>query len=643
MAVPFAIVHHANQYLITNGYENRHGLRATLGSVESKSGLAWILELHRIHQTPLNLHVSGTLLEAIAWHQPAFLHTLKELCNSGLIEIVGSCYAQNIMRFFGYDHNLKQLNEELQLYQAHLGLDPTLVRVFWPPERVWDTERMAAVLSDPRLLNKGYQYTLVDDRLLLPVGGFHSPRRKYDREQAWDPQLFRMVRIERGQGLVALPIAYHLRQNIPPVEPCQLRCVQDQLQWLSSLEPAAPAGDLIAIYGDDMEKAAGLGSWNRNGPRGFEALLQWINENPWIEPVRLTDWCSARRIAEPWPLEVGTFLELANHFAAGEGYEKWYFDPQWDRYRQYFSWAESRVNELSLCGADAALIELAEKHLLASSWESAWHTPGEGPFGSPEASGHPSPWIKALASHSRHASVIAEAACWMKHKDDAAHAGLCDIDADGEDELVVKNDKLFAVISPRWGGRLVALFLIEGPRGKMLIGNPCDDWNWMEELNRYMEVPPNHPGALTDVGFQHDIYKPGIAISSGSKIEVALQNKQPHSNARDLKKTITLEAGESALRVEYALPETLRLCAVEFGLSPDYLCLLRCGRALLRESQAADGFCASAAGTSVSVRTLQGTPGEWSRPYRDEFGHVSCARFTTPARQFQIAIGVEST
>lgn len=176
-----------------------------------------------------------------------------------------------------------------------------------------------------------------------------------------------------------------------------------------------------------------------------------------------------------------------------------------------------------------------------------------------------------------------------------------------------------------------------------MIGNPCDDWNWMEELNRYMEVPPNHPGALTDVGFQHDIYKPGIAISSGSKIEVALQNKQPHSNARDLKKTITLEAGESALRVEYALPETLRLCAVEFGLSPDYLCLLRCGRALLRESQAADGFCASAAGTSVSVRTLQGTPGEWSRPYRDEFGHVSCARFTTPARQFQIAIGVEST
>ena len=50
------------------------------------------------------------------------------------------------MRFFGYEHNLRQLNEQLLLYKIHLHIDPAEVKVFWPPERVWDTERMAPVL-----------------------------------------------------------------------------------------------------------------------------------------------------------------------------------------------------------------------------------------------------------------------------------------------------------------------------------------------------------------------------------------------------------------------------------------------------------------------------------------------------------------
>src|SRR6185312_13186917 len=175
MSIAFAFVHHANQYLITEGYDNRHGLRAAVGSVEGKSGFAWILELHRRYNIPANLHLSGTLLEAIAWHEPDFLLFVRDLFDAGLIEIVGSCYAQNIMRFFSYEHNIKQLNEELLLYRIHLGINPESIKVFWPPERVWDTARMAPVLKDSRLLNHGYQYVLLDDRVLLPGNGPSSP------------------------------------------------------------------------------------------------------------------------------------------------------------------------------------------------------------------------------------------------------------------------------------------------------------------------------------------------------------------------------------------------------------------------------------------------------------------------------------
>jgi hypothetical protein len=643
MGIPFVFVHHANQYLITEGYDNRHGLRAAIGSVESKSGFAWVLELHRRYGIPANLHLSGTLLEAIAWHQPDFLLWVRELFESGLIGLVGSCYAQNIMRFFGYEHNLKQLNEELHLYEIHLGIDPEKVKAFWPPERVWDTTRMAPVLKDSRLLNHGYEYILLDDRLLLPGNGPCSPRKVYDRKPRRDEELYQACAVENGHGLIALPIASHLRLNIPPSDESQFRKFRQHCGWLTTLDGDSLHSSLIAVYGDDMEKAAGVGAWNKNAPQEFERVLRWISETPSIRPFRICDWAAIAKPAGMRPIEVGTFLELANHFAAGEGYEKWFFDPQWDRYREYFSWAERRVEQFSLSGADAALIDLAEKHLFASSWESAWHTPPEGPFGDPDCYGQPSPWIKALGSHSRHATVIGEAAHWATHHDGEAHAKLYDIDADGEEELVLKNDKLFAVISPRWGGRLVALFNIEGPLGNMVIGNPSDDWNWMQELNRFMDVPPNHPGALTDVGFEHDAYGARIHCACGTTVDVELENVEERSVACGLTKRIHLSHGEGRLDVCYAVPESVAAMSVDFALSPDYLNLLRYGRTLLIPFEKGGMRGWSANSTAVWVREEEGGPLTWSLLFPDYTGHKASLRISTLNRKFAISIGVSNT
>jgi Glycosyl hydrolase family 57 len=640
MGIAFAFVHHANQYLITEGYDNRHGLRVAIGSIESKSGFAWVLELHRRYGIPANLHLSGTLLEAIAWHQPDFLLWVRELLEVGLIGLVGSCYAQNIMRFFSYEHNLKQLNEELHLYKIHLGIDPEVVKVFWPPERVWDTTRMAPVLRDSRLLNHGYEYILLDDRLLLPGNGSGSLRKIYDGKPRRDEELYQACAVQDGHGLIALPIASHLRLNIPPADESQFNELRQHTRWLTTLDGDSRHGALIAVYGDDMEKAAGVGAWNKNAPEQFERVLRSIAETPSIRPLRICDWAAIAKPAAARPIDVGTFFELANHFAAGEGYEKWFFDPQWDRYREYFSWSERRVEQFSLSGADPALIDLAEKHLIASSWESAWHTPPEGPFGDPDYCGQPSPWIQALGSHSRHAAVIGEAAHWATHHDEQAHAKLCDIDADGEDELVLKNDKLFAVISPRWGGRLVALFNLEGPLGNMVIGNPSDDWNWMQELNRFMDVPPNHPGALSDLGFEHNTYRASIHCACGATVDIELENVEEGSMARGLTKRIHLSHGESRLEVRYAVPESVGAITVDFALSPDYLNLLRYGRALLTPFERGGLRGWSANSTAVWVRGGEGGPLSWSRPFGDDTGHKASLRISTFSKKFAISIGV---
>lgn len=640
MGFPFVFVHHANQYLITEGYENRHGLREALGGIESRSGFAWILELHRRYNIPASLHLSGTLIEAIAWHQPDFLRQVRELIDSGSIEIIGSCYAQNIMRFFSYEHNLRQLNEELHLYRFHLGIKPETVKVFWPPERVWDTPRMAPVLNDSRLLNGGYRFVLLDDRVLLPMKGSESPRKIYDREPRRDAQLYAACPVEDGHGLIALPIATELRLNIPPGNADQFTQLRELSQWLSSLDDNLNTSAAIAIYGDDMEKSAGLGPWDKNAPAQFEAVLRWIGESADIRPLRICDWALTSQPSRPRAIDVGTFLELANHCAAGEGYEKWFFDPQWDRYRRYFSWADQKVEQCSLSGGDPALIDLAQKHLLASSWESAWHTPSEGPFGDPNAHGEPSPWIQALGSHSRHAAVIAEAAYWATHHDERAHAVVHDIDGDGEKELILKNDKLFAVITPRWGGRLVALFSIEGPHGKMVIGNPSDDWNWMEDLNRFMEVPANHPGALTDLGMEHDAYDLQINAGDGPCVEVELQNSEERSRGYGLVKRLRLAQGEARIEVSYVLPEFLDAISVDFALSPDYLNLLRQGRELLKPFMDRDARGCSADSTAVWIREEKCTGLSWCEPFPDEAGHKATFRATSSSRTFSVSIGV---
>jgi hypothetical protein len=507
---------------------------------------------------------------------------------------------------------------------------------------VWDTPRMAPVVKDSRLLNHGYEYILLDDRLLLSGNGACSPRKIYDRQPRWDQQLYHACTIQYGHGLTVLPIASCLRLNIPPGNDNQFDELREHCRWLTTLNTNVFRGPVIAVYGDDMEKAAGVGAWNKAAPEQFERVLRWISETPCILPLRVCDWAQVGKPAELRPIEVGTFLELANHFAAGEGYEKWFFDPQWDRYREYFLWAERRVEQFSLLGADSALIDLAEKHLIASSWESAWHTPSEGPFGDPNCYGQPSPWIQALASHCRHAAVIGEAAHWAAHHDGQAHAKLYDIDADGEDELILKNDKLFAVISPRWGGRLVALFKLEGPLGKMVIGNPSDDWNWMQELNRFMEVPPNHPGALTDLGFEHDAYRAHMYCAYGIAAHVELQNIEVPSAGHGLTKHIYLSNNESRLEVRYTLPESVQAISVDFALSPDYLNLLRYGRALLTpfEKEGARGWSANS--TAVWVREEEGAALSWSQPYPDNNGHKACLRISTFNKEFAISIGVSS-
>ncbi|HYY91649.1 MAG TPA: alpha-amylase/4-alpha-glucanotransferase domain-containing protein [Candidatus Dormibacteraeota bacterium] len=633
--VSLAIVHHANQYMVTNGYENRVGISEIIGTPKSKTGLLPVLNLHQKYKVPLNLHISGTLLEAIAWHNPEFLDSVKELAHQGLLEIIGGVYGQNMMRFFSHEHNIRQLNEELRVYQKLLDWDPRRIKTFWPTERLWETETMAPLLTSSTLLNGRYKNVILDDRLLLSAAGDPSPRRTYDYDLSWDPSNFLMHRIRNGLGLRMLPIAFGLRRNIPPRTPSDFEKTRAQIEWLLDLS-SNYRSQLIGVYADDMEKVAGIG-WDTRGPLQFEAMLKWISEKHFIRTVRLSDWADIRPPMPERQIDTGAYTELVNDFGAGENFEAWYYDPRWKIYRNYYDWSEQRVRELDSQGADTALIELAWKILLATSWQTAWHTPRNGAHGENESDEGPSAWTRAITSHCRIAAIVAQAAYWMRHKDNQAHALAEDLDCDGYDEIVVMNDRLFAVFSPANGGRLVYLFTVSNSPGRMVVGNPIDDWNLLEDLHAYMDVPPNHPGALTDVGFEHDCYSTSIDMAKGDIAKVSFSNVEKNSSGVGIRKDITLKQGGDELLVGYTIPERLTKFSTESGFSPDYQQLLERGSSGLKElilNPDIRGW----SNRDVAIEAgIDSGYALWDTPRREKFGHGYMLRITG-YRSFRIWI-----
>ena len=581
-----AIVHHANQYLITNGYYNRSGLAEIIGPTDASSGLRSILRLHDQYEIPFHLHVSGTLIEACAWYDPLFLKELSELRKSGLIEIIGSTYAQNIMTLFDHEHNYHQIQEELILIKKWMDTDLSAVTGFWIPERVWNTEQLAGVLIDTKLANGGFKYILADDRLFLPK----DERDRFDKNHTFIPELFEPKYILGGKGLIALPLSSEMRLNLlfDTVQNEQsLNAVVTQLY-----KEVKNGRNVIAIYGDDMEKAAGIPPWNENAIKQYQAFLEWLIRKKEVKPVLLNAWLNSHKVHSSIAIGPGTYRELAKEFGAGEDYMGWAASPAWLPYQKIISKSWSKLKKLSAYSAqNSPMLQLARKHLLACTYETAWHdapnsihtdvsdstnTKGDAIIGSP------APWACTLASHARAANVLMEAVKWEQDNinEEKLYAFLEDIDGDGHEEIILRNDNVAVVITPRFGGRIIYMFYFNEKKGVLVVGNPSDDWNWLEELNDFMDVPMNHPGAFADGQFEHDSYKVNfINIKESNQAEVVIVNSQKNSAAYGMKKRFSLNKGGNGVSICYKdIPNEILPLTIKVGLSPDYLRLLREGR-----------------------------------------------------------------
>jgi starch synthase len=670
------LVHHGHQHLITDGYDNHEGLSEVLEAFSA------VLALHLRYRVPINLHLSGTLLEAAAWGAPDFFQWARALHDEGLVEFLGSAYSQAVLPLFGAEHNRRQVTEHLALLRRHLGIEPVDVAGFWVPERVWDTRRLAPLIRDPDLPNGGYRWALVDDRIFYSTaGGPGSERARFDRTtvphrsaypllgsgdapssavaaagEPWagDGRHLRPWSIEGAAGLVGVPMSGDLRYAIPPRDPGAWKLLHDHLRVTAEAGPGA-----LAVYADDLEKSAAVGPWTpgrwrREGIEPYEALLRWLSTTNDVETVLLTPWLRDHPPAGSRPVDPGTFYELVAQ-GAGEDYQGWWASDAYAPYRRHLETVQARLVEAGPRRPDPGhlngtgdghlvpglfvdlsdrrgLLELAWKQLMAGTYETAWHGLGG-------AAHEIAPWARACASHARSA-LVTLAAEECRRRPVGVRAWAADLDGDGEDEVVLANDRLFAVLSPRYGGRLIALYDLAPPGGRQVVGNPADDWNWQEELNRAMEVPANHPGAFADVGHENEPWVVESIAEQPSGVEVVLRHAGPDSAPLlSSVKRFRLDARSDWLDADYRFTDAAEHFAVEFGLSPDYLCLLREGAIATPVGHGrVRGFAAGQA--QVWIELPPGEPLVWEPAGSRPAGHVLRLRVSAWRPDFRLRLGV---
>jgi hypothetical protein len=434
MTISIPLVFHFNQHL---------NEQALVNSLTTYRGLLRVL---RAHPTlPVNIQISGTLIDALRWLDPEPLQEIWEGLRAGQFELLGSTYAQNVPYASDDWDNARQIEMHQDVLYNTFGVTPV---TFWNPERSWRQSLL------PIISAAGYRSTLVEDfilaqaRLAEPVVvtsqvGPHILTLLCD-----DQQLKHMFNFAVWFG-----------------RPGQLQT------YLMQRARHENANEHCLAYAEDAE-AMGLWGWkegivpNQTWYR-LDQVLSLLESMPEIELVHLTNSPASAGNLSPIPDGTATWMDISLQDAAlpyhEPGYQDW-FDfnqnsPKLAKYRAFFGdiRAELQAVAAELDGgrksrAARNLYQLALENYLGHQYE----------FGCIGIGGdHYRGWDGAQATY-----AILEATRWAL--DPALAIEQADVNRDGHDELIIR-DGSQAIITTPDGARLLYWFDLDN--GEQYAGN----------------------------------------------------------------------------------------------------------------------------------------------------------------------------
>ncbi|MHA1338614.1 MAG: hypothetical protein ACTSRZ_01150 [Promethearchaeota archaeon] len=493
-SVKIAFIHHGNQpYRATDWNGNPDWIQGIIydpnGVVDHDNGIAdgyhYSLKAHEDYNIPLDLELTATLLSGIQYEDTEFLERIKEDIQQGLVQIVGTVYAQQKLPYYPEDMNEWAINTSKNMIRQIIDPNNELnlpLNVMWVPDRTWkDLPNVILPVS------RHYSAIVLDDRPHFDDFG--------GSEDYHEPHLLTSSVSEYWNNLTVFFICTTFRDHI--FQPDTLRS-----HWASLASQGNP--NIVCLYGDDWEKSCGNGFFDNKDDYAtyYRNSLQNIAAIPWVEPVTLTE-ITQNITAGDWPLNYNItvisdtapyidgngYYGMADDFYYGmtgyhdeyNHYDYWY--KVWKNWvpndiNPYFSYTTKNLEQLWQDAHNALynspinnrLIELG-KHILAASQHETAFGAGEDNWGNERLFD----WQKRQSEHARYGNVFAYAAEWANGAQNGS-IGISslteqrDVDNDGVNEYILMNKYVLAIFDIV-GGKLQWLFGNQNNYPVLLAGN----------------------------------------------------------------------------------------------------------------------------------------------------------------------------
>ncbi len=380
----------------------------------------------------LNIHFTGYLFNWLKEHKREFVILLKEMHSRGQLEILSGGMYEPILPLLPEDDAHAQIELHRDTMEETFGVRP---RGMWLAERVYEPHL-------PKVMARaGIDYTIIDDNHFKSIGLRQDELYGY------------FVSEFEGEKIFVFPGLEILRYVIP------FKSIDKVDECFKDLKNA---GADIAIFGDDGEK---FGLWPGTYDYVFdkehwlESFFRYLTENAsWLETVRFSDYISATPPKGRVYLACQSYREMEEWCLPPERareYNKLFHDDdvpcreflKGGYYRHFLvKYSESndmhkRMMRLSrLAQGNPA----AKEHVyMAQANDSYWH----GVFGGlylPHLRG--SVW--------RH---LIEAGKILDPKEPFIDGYIEDVNLDGHDEAVIRNNEIEATFRLKEGGSLYGL------------------------------------------------------------------------------------------------------------------------------------------------------------------------------------------
>lgn len=428
MTLSVALLFHFNQHF--SEY-------ARVGSQTCYRGLLKVLRKHPTLK--FNIHISGTLIDALKWLDPEPLALIQAGLDSGQFELLGSTYAQNVLYSTEDSDNARQIALHRETIKETFGVEPT---VFWNVERCW---RQSLV---PVIAKGGYTTTLIEEHTLKAAGATDL----FTYSTQADGSTLKVVTDEDSIKAKFNFAAWFGRNT--------------QILNHFREEAAKPEADqLCVVYAEDAE-ALGLWDWEKGlVPNqtwaNLDRLLTALEQEPGLQLIKLSEAPAAK--ADLSPIPDGAAAWMNNSLAHTglpyheDGYSDW-FDfnqrsPKLVHFRQTYSIIRFKIGEKPLQSVGAQRLRKAAWYAyLAHQYE----------FGCIGVGGlNYRGWEDARAA-------VALSLAAQEAENPREFILIDDCNGDGSDEVIIGDGKQLIVTSA-YGGRL--LYWFDLTTGQQLIGN----------------------------------------------------------------------------------------------------------------------------------------------------------------------------